>query len=111
MTTSNFYDFINTAKLYSMNNALKQIDVFIAKNLMQIARRERYNLLTFDQMWQLFLNSEKLIVYDEIDISTSHGNGFGRTPTWASMLQRSCASYASPLSAPQTCSPRAAAWT
>ena len=27
MNVNNFYDFINTAKLYSMTNALKQIDV------------------------------------------------------------------------------------
>ncbi|KAL8611034.1 hypothetical protein ACOMHN_042650 [Nucella lapillus] len=66
MTTSNFYDFINTAKLYSMNNALKQIDVFIAKNLMHIAKEGTLHLLTYDQMWNC-LNSEKLCLR-EIDI-------------------------------------------
>ncbi|ESO86873.1 hypothetical protein LOTGIDRAFT_194758, partial [Lottia gigantea] len=66
MTTSNFYDFINTAKLYSMNNALKQIDVFIAKNLMQIAKEGTLNLLTYEQMSNC-LNSEKLFLR-EIDI-------------------------------------------
>lgn len=59
MTTTNFYDFINTAKLYSMNNALKQIDVFIAKNLMQIAREGTLHLLTYEQMLNC-LNSENL---------------------------------------------------
>ncbi|CAI9734816.1 kelch 9 [Octopus vulgaris] len=68
MTTTNFYDFINTAKLYSMNNALKQIDVFIAKNLMQIAREGTLHLLTYEQMLNC-LNSENLSLR-EIDIFT-----------------------------------------
>lgn len=66
MTTTNFYDFINTAKLYSMNNALKQIDAFIAKNLMQISKEGTLNLLTYDQMYNC-LSCEKLYL-KEIDI-------------------------------------------
>ncbi|XP_033735642.1 kelch-like protein 13 [Pecten maximus] len=66
MTTSNFYDFINTAKLYSMNNALKQIDVFIARNLMQISKEGTLHLLTYDQMINC-LNSDRLCLR-EIDI-------------------------------------------
>jgi kelch-like protein 9/13 len=66
MTTSNFYDFINTAKLYSMNNALNQIDSFIARNLMQISKEGTLHLLTYDQMLNC-LNSEKLCLR-EIDI-------------------------------------------
>jgi len=50
MTTSNFYDFISTAKLYSMGNALRQIDIFIAGNLLHIARESTLSLLTYDQM-------------------------------------------------------------
>lgn len=50
MTTNNFYDFINTAKLYNMSNALKQIDYFIAMNLLAISREGTLNLLTYDQM-------------------------------------------------------------
>ena len=50
MTTTNFYDFISTAKLYNMNNALQQIDNFIAKNLLQIARDSNLQYLTFEQM-------------------------------------------------------------
>ena len=50
MTISNFYDFINTAKLYSMGNALRQIDQFIAQNLLQIAKEGTLHLLTYDQM-------------------------------------------------------------
>ena len=50
MTTGNFYDFISTAKLYSMGNALRQIDIFIAQNLLQIARENTLHLLTYDQM-------------------------------------------------------------
>lgn len=66
MTTTNFYDFINTAKLYSMNNALKQIDVFIAKNLMQISRDGTLQLLTYDQMINCLKNDRLCI--REIDI-------------------------------------------
>lgn len=66
MTTTNFYDFINTAKLYSMNNALKQIDVFIAKNLMQISKDGTLSLLTYDQMVNC-LKNDKLCIR-EIDI-------------------------------------------
>ncbi|CAG5126307.1 unnamed protein product [Candidula unifasciata] len=66
MNTSNFYDFINTAKLYSMHNALKQIDVFIARNLMQIAKENTLNLLTYEQMVSC-LNSDKLC-FREMDI-------------------------------------------
>jgi kelch-like protein 9/13 len=50
MNTSNFYDFIHTAKLYSMNNALRQIDTFIADNLLQIAKEGTLHLLTYEQM-------------------------------------------------------------
>ena len=50
MTTCNFYDFINTAKLYSMTNALRQIDAFIAHNLLQIARENTLSYLTYDQI-------------------------------------------------------------
>ncbi|XP_013394379.1 kelch-like protein 13 [Lingula anatina] len=50
MTTGNFYDFITTAKLYNMNNALKQIDSFISQNLMQIALEGTLHLLTYDQI-------------------------------------------------------------
>ena len=50
MTKSNFYDFINTAKLYHMSNALKQIDTFIAQNLLAIAREGTLHLLSYDQM-------------------------------------------------------------
>lgn len=66
MTTTNFYDFINTAKLYSMNNALKQIDVFIAKNLMQISKDGTLSLLTYEQMVNC-LKNDKLCIR-EIDI-------------------------------------------
>ena len=66
MTTTNFYDFINTAKLYSMNNALKQIDVFIAKNLMQISKENTLNLLTYEQMVNCLKNDRLCI--REIDI-------------------------------------------
>ena len=66
MNTSNFYDFINTAKLYSMNNALRQIDNFIAQNLLQIASEGTLHLLTYEQMQNcLKCNSLKL---REIDI-------------------------------------------
>ncbi len=66
MTTNNFYDFINTAKLYSMENALRQIDLFIAQNLLQIAKEGTLHLLTFDQIQScLKCNSLKL---REIDI-------------------------------------------
>ena len=50
MTTSNFYDFITTAKLYSMSSALRQIDTFIANNLVAIARDGTLNLLTYEQI-------------------------------------------------------------
>ena len=50
MNTSNFYDFINTAKLYNMTNALKQIDTFIAQNLLAISREGTLNVLTYEQM-------------------------------------------------------------
>lgn len=66
MTTNNFYDFINTARLYSMNNALKQIDIYIAKNLMHISKECTLNLLTYDQMLNC-LKSDKLYLR-EIDI-------------------------------------------
>lgn len=66
MTTTNFYDFINTAKLYSMNNALKQIDVFIAKNLMQISKDNTLPLLTYEQMINCLKNDRLCI--REIDI-------------------------------------------
>ncbi|XP_052272087.1 kelch-like protein 13 [Dreissena polymorpha] len=66
MTTTNFYDFINTAKLYSMNNALRQIDFFIAKNLMQISKDGTLYLLTYDQMINC-LKNDKLCIR-EIDI-------------------------------------------
>ncbi|XP_046571173.1 LOW QUALITY PROTEIN: kelch-like protein 9 [Haliotis rubra] len=82
MTTTNFYDFINTAKLYSMNNALKQIDVFIAKNLMQIAKEGTLQLLTYEQMLNC-LNSEKLC-QREIDI-------FHITWEWLKQSQASAA--------------------
>lgn len=66
MTTTNYYDFINTAKLYSMYNALKQIDGFIARNLMQISKEGTLHLLTYDQMINC-LTSDKLC-QREIDI-------------------------------------------
>ena len=50
MTTSNFYDFITTAKLYSMSSALRQIDSFIANNLLAIARDGTLSLLTYEQI-------------------------------------------------------------
>ena len=50
MTTGNFYDFINTAKLYSMSNALRQIDMFIAQHLLQISKEGTLHLLTFEQI-------------------------------------------------------------
>jgi len=50
MTTSNFYDFITTAKLYSMSSALRQIDTFIANNLLAIARDGTLSLLTYEQL-------------------------------------------------------------
>lgn len=50
MTTRNFYDFINTARLYSMSSALRQIDTFISKNLLQIAKDGTLNLLTYEQI-------------------------------------------------------------
>ena len=50
MTTNNFYDFINTAKLYSMSSALRQIDTFISQNLLQIAQDGALSLLTYDQI-------------------------------------------------------------
>ena len=66
MTTSNFFDFINTAKLYNMNNALRQIDTFIAQNLLQIANEGTLHLLTFEQMLNC-LRSENIRL-QEIDI-------------------------------------------
>lgn len=66
MTTTNFYDFINTAKLYSMNNALKQIDLFIARNLMQISKDGTLHLLTYEQMINC-LNNDRLCIR-EIEI-------------------------------------------
>jgi N-acetylneuraminic acid mutarotase len=66
MTTTNFYDFINTAKLYNMNNALLQIDQFIAKNLLQIARDGNLHYLTFEQMHSCVMcNAMKI---QEIDL-------------------------------------------
>jgi len=50
MTTSNFYDFITTAKLYSMSSALRQIDTFIANNLLAIANDGTLSLLTYEQI-------------------------------------------------------------
>ena len=50
MTTGNFYDFISTAKLYSMTSALRQIDVFISENLVQISQEGTLGLLTYDQI-------------------------------------------------------------
>ena len=50
MTTCNFYDFINTAKLYSMTNALRQIDQYIAQNLLQISKEGTLHVLTYEQM-------------------------------------------------------------
>ena len=50
MSTSNFFDFINTAKLYNMANALRQIDLFIAENLLQISQEGTLAWVTFDQI-------------------------------------------------------------
>ncbi|ESO06389.1 hypothetical protein HELRODRAFT_186384 [Helobdella robusta] len=50
MTTSNYYDFINTARLYSMSSALRQIDTFICKNLLQISKDGTLHLLTYEQI-------------------------------------------------------------
>ncbi|CAH1792182.1 unnamed protein product [Owenia fusiformis] len=66
MTTSNFYDFITTAKLYNMNNAIKQIDSFIAQNLLQIASQGTLHLITIEQL-ESCMNSETLSLR-EIDI-------------------------------------------
>lgn len=66
MNVNNFYDFINTAKLYSMTNALKQIDVFIARNLREISKEGTLHLLTYDQMVNC-LHSDRLCL-KEIEI-------------------------------------------
>lgn len=66
MTTANFFDFINTAKLYNMNNAIRQIDTFIAENLLLIAQEGGLPLLTYEQMLSC-LRSNKLRLR-EIDI-------------------------------------------
>ena len=66
MNTSNFYDFMCTAKLYSMNNVLKQIDNFIAQNLLQISREGTLHLLTFEQM-QNCMQSDSISL-QEMDI-------------------------------------------
>lgn len=50
MNTTNFYDFISTAKLYNMTNAVKQIDAFISQHLTQIALEGTLHLLTYDQI-------------------------------------------------------------
>lgn len=66
MTTHNFYDFINTAKLYSMSSALRQIDSFISENLLEIAKDGALALLTFEQMVTCLKNG--LLHLREIDI-------------------------------------------
>lgn len=66
MTTCNFFDFINTARLYNMNSALRQIDSFISKNLLEISREGTLNLLTYDQILAC-LNFGKLSLR-EVDI-------------------------------------------
>ena len=50
MTKTNFFDFISTAKLYHMTNALSQIDAFIAQNLLSISRANTLYLLSFEQI-------------------------------------------------------------
>ena len=66
MTTSNFFDFINTAKLYNMTNALRQIDSFIAEKLLYISQEGTLHWVTYDQM-QACLKSNSLKLR-EIDI-------------------------------------------
>ena len=70
MNTINFYDFINTAKLYSMTNALRQIDNFIAQNLLQIAKEGTLPLLSHEQMQNcLKCNSLSLREIDIFQVS------------------------------------------
>ena len=70
MTKSNFYDFISTAKLYHMSNALKQIDAFIAQNLLGIAREGTLHLLTYDQMLNCLkcnkLNLREIVLFEVV---------------------------------------------
>ena len=73
MTTSNFYDFITTAKLYSMSSALRQIDTFIANNLLAIARDGTLSLLTYEQLLHCLrcgtLNLHEIDIFQVVTIS------------------------------------------
>jgi len=75
MTTSNFYDFITTAKLYSMSSALRQIDTFIANNLLAIARDGTLNLLTYEQLLHCLrcgtLNLHEIDIFQVVDCIAS----------------------------------------
>ncbi|XP_074646998.1 kelch-like protein 9 [Tubulanus polymorphus] len=66
ITTLDFYDFINTAKLYNMHSALLQIDNFITTNLLQIARDGNLNYLTYEQMFKCVKSNRSQI--HEIDL-------------------------------------------
>ena len=66
MTKTNFFDFISTAKLYHMTNALSQIDSFIAHNLLAISRAGTLYLLSFEQILKCL--SEFDLCMREIDV-------------------------------------------
>jgi len=66
MTTYNFNDFSATAELYSMSRLLQQIDVFVANNLLRIARDGSLYMVTYEQLLHC-LCSDSLSVR-EIDL-------------------------------------------
>lgn len=63
---TNFNDFMQTAKLYRMNSILKQIDLFIMHNLLNICNANCLKLLTYEQLISYITHNE--ILLKEIDL-------------------------------------------
>jgi len=102
MTTSNFYDFITTAKLYSMSSALRQIDTFIANNLLAIASDGTLSLLTYEQILHCLrcgtLNLHEIdifqvVIFEELtahsDTTSDFYSGHGTT-IWLDIRRHCC---------------------
>ena len=66
INSKNFNEFIQTAKLYRMYNILKQIDLFIIKNLLRISNDGYLKYLTYEQL--LGCIQHKDIRLKEIDL-------------------------------------------
>lgn len=66
INTTNFIEYIEMAKLYELNNVLKQIDSYLVKNLSKIAQDNCLKLIEYDQFLK-YLQSDQLNIR-EIDL-------------------------------------------